>query len=94
MTYPAQHDMGGSARFRCDAVSPEDDAAPSAFDRRVDALRVVLRERGLFTVDEMRFHIERLPAEAYDHLTYYEKWLRSITAAMVAKGHATWEELT
>lgn len=90
---PAQHDLGGSPRFRCTAVEPDDDAPPNAFDKRVDAVRTVLRDRGLFTVDEMRLNIERLHETEYFGLTYYEKWLRSITAVMVAKGVVTWEDL-
>lgn len=89
----AQHDLGGSPRFRCTAVEPEDDAPPNAFDKRVDAVRTVLRDRGLFTVDEMRLNIERLHETEYFGLTYYEKWLRSVTAVMVAKGVVTWEDL-
>lgn len=91
---PSPHDLGGALRFRCTPVEPEDDAPPTAFDQRVDAVRAVLRERGLFTVDEMRLNIERLHETAYFGLTYYEKWLRSITAVMVAKGVVTWEDVS
>jgi hypothetical protein len=89
----AMHDLGGSPRFRCTAVEPEDDAPPNDFDKRVDAVRSILRDRGLFTVDEMRLNIERLHETEYFGLTYYEKWLRSITAVMVSKGIVTWEDL-
>jgi hypothetical protein len=41
----------------------------------------------------MRLHIEELPEEEYFSLTYYEKWLRSIAAAMLQKGHVDWEDL-
>ncbi|MFL1463569.1 nitrile hydratase [Roseococcus sp. DSY-14] len=90
---PLQHDLGGHPRFRCTAVEPADDAPPSAFDKRVDAVRALLREKGLFTVDEMRLNIERLHETEYFGLTYYEKWLRSVVAVMVAKGVVTWEDL-
>jgi len=90
---PAQHDLGGNPRFRCTPVEPEADAPPDAFGKRVDALRVVLRERGLLTTDEQRLNIESLPEADYFGLTYYEKWLRAITAVMLAKGVVTWEEL-
>ncbi|MBB3897530.1 SH3-like domain-containing protein [Roseococcus suduntuyensis] len=90
---PATHDLGGNPRFRCTPVEPDDDAPPSAFDKRVDAVRSVLREKGLFTVDEMRFNIEALHETEYFGLTYYEKWLRSVTAVMVRKGVITWEDI-
>lgn len=90
---PAQHDLGGSPRFRCTPVEVDDDAPPNDFDKRVDAVRAVLRDKGLFTVDEMRLNIERLHETEYFGLTYYEKWLRSIVAVMVNKGVITWEDL-
>jgi hypothetical protein len=91
--FPAQHDLGGNPRFRCTPVETDDDAPPDEFGKRVDALRAVLREKGLLTTDEQRFNIESLPEAEYFDLTYYEKWLRAITAAMIAKGVVTWEEV-
>lgn len=90
---PAQHDLGGNPRFRCTPVEPDDDAPPDDFGKRVDAVRTVLREKGLFTTDEMRLNIESLHETDYFGLTYYEKWLRSVTAVMIAKGVVTWEDL-
>ena len=90
---PAQHDLGGNPRFRCTPVEPEDGAPPDDFGKRVDALRTVLREKGLLTTDEQRLNIESLPEADYHGLTYYEKWLRAIAAVMLAKGAVTWEDL-
>ena len=90
---PAQHDLGGNPRFRCTPVEPDADAPPDDFGKRVDALRVVLREKGLLTTDEQRLNIESLPEADYFGLTYYEKWLRAIAAVMLAKGAVTWEDL-
>lgn len=90
---PATHDIGGLSRFRCTPVDPEDDAPPDAFGRRVDALRQLLAARGLMTVDELRRGIEAIPEEEYFALTYYERWLRSITALLLEKGVVTAEEL-
>ena len=78
----------------CTGVEPGDTAPPNDFDKRVVALRSVLRDKGLFSVDEMRLNIERLHETEYFGLTYYEKWLRSIVAVMVAKGVVTWEDLS
>jgi nitrile hydratase len=90
---PAQHDLGGNPRFRCVPVEPDIDPPMDEFGKRVDALRAVLREKGLLSTDEQRLHIEGLPEHDYFGLTYYEKWLRSVTAVMLAKGLVSWEEV-
>ncbi len=90
---PATHDLGGASIFRCTPVEPEDDAPPDPFGRRVDALRQLLSQKGLMTVDELRRGIEAIPAGEYHALGYYERWLRSIAALMVEKGVVRAEEL-
>lgn len=82
---PATHDLGGSERFRCTPVEP-DEAPPDAFGKRVDALRQILAQQGLMTVDELRRGIESIPREEYYALGYYERWLRSLALLMVEKG--------
>ncbi len=89
---PATHDIGGASRYRCTAVE-RDEAPPDAFGKRVDALRQLLGQRKLMTVDEMRRCIETIPADEYFALTYYERWLRSITAVMLEKGVIGTEDL-
>ena len=88
------HDIGGAARFRCTPVDPEDDAPPDAFGQRVDALRQLLAQGGLMTVDELRRSIEALPEAEYHAMTYYERWLRAMCALMQEKGVVLAEELT
>ena len=89
---PATHDMGGATRFRCTAVE-RDEAPPDDFGKRVDALRQLLAQKKLMTVDELRRGIEAIPEDEYLALTYYERWLRSITTLMLEKGVVTEEEL-
>lgn len=89
---PAIHDIGGLERFRCTPVE-RDEAPPDAFGRRVDALRQILAKKGLMTVDELRRGIESIPEERYFALTYYERWLSSITTLMLEKGVVAGEEL-
>jgi nitrile hydratase len=89
---PAIHDMGGLSRFRCSPVE-RDEAPPDAFGKRVDALRQVLAQKKFMTVDELRRGIEAIPEGEYFSLTYYERWLTSITALLVEKGVVTAEEL-
>ncbi len=89
---PATHDLGGALRFRCTPVEP-DEAPPDAFGKRVDALRQLLGQKGLMTVDEMRRCIEAIPEAEYHALGYYERWLRAISALMVEKGVLAAEDL-
>ncbi len=83
---PAIHDMGGVARFHCTPVE-HDEAPPDAFGKKVDALRQLLAQKQLMTVDELRRGIESIPEGEYFALGYYERWLRSITTLMIEKGH-------
>ena len=67
------------------------------WERRVDALMVLLTgvrgNRKLMTVDELRKNIEALGPDAYDRMSYYERWVSSITQTMIQRGVVTTEEL-
>ena len=67
------------------------------WERRVDALMVILSgvrgAKKLMTVDELRKNIEAIGPEAYDRMSYYERWVTSITQAMIQRGVITTEEL-
>ncbi|MBY0329946.1 MAG: nitrile hydratase subunit beta [Acetobacteraceae bacterium] len=89
---PATHDIGGLSRYRCVPVE-HDEAPPDEFGRRVDALRQILAAKRMMTVDELRRGIEAIPPDEYFELTYYERWLRSITTLMLEKGAVSAEEL-
>jgi hypothetical protein len=69
----------------------------AVWERRVDALMVLLSGiRGgkkLMTVDELRKNVESIGPEAYDRMTYYERWVTSITQTMIQRGVITTEEL-
>ena len=88
----AQHDLGGVSKFMCEPV----DIGPHAltdFDKEVDALRQVLSLKGLMTVDELRRGIEAIPEHDYHRLSYYRRWIRSITDTLLRKGVITEAEL-
>lgn len=72
------HDMGGQSGFG--PVPLQDDGQPFEHDweARVYALNGVLRRRGLYSTDEFRDALERIPPQQYLELTYYERWLRAI----------------
>ena len=87
------HDMGGLPAGKVERH--EHDYAE--WERRVDALMVLLSGiRGgtkRMTVDELRKNIEALPPGAYERMSYYERWVTSITQTMIQRGVITTEEL-
>ena len=62
----------------------EHDYAP--WEKQVDAILRLLAAKGVMTVDELRRGIEEIGPGAYDELTYYERWLTSITNNLLEKG--------
>jgi hypothetical protein len=87
------HDMGGLPAGKVERT--EHDYAE--WERRVDALMVLLSGvRGgtkLMTVDELRKNVEAIGPDAYDKMSYYERWVTSITQTMIQRGVITTEEL-
>ena len=69
----------------------------SLWEKRVDALMMLLSgvkgRKKLMTVDELRKNIESLPPDAYERMTYYERWITSITQTMIQRGVITTDEL-
>ena len=63
------------------------------FDREVDAIRGLLGGKGIMSVDELRRGIEAIPEAEYHRLTYYQRWMRSITDNLLARGVITPAEL-
>ncbi|HEY6431644.1 MAG TPA: nitrile hydratase [Acetobacteraceae bacterium] len=88
----AHHDLGGAPKFMCEPVDIEPHALTD-FDKEVDALRQVLSLKGLMTVDELRRGIEAIPEETYHRLSYYQRWIRSITDTLLRKGVISEAEL-
>ncbi len=88
----AHHDMGGVPRFLCEPIDTEPHQL-TAFDREVDAIRGILGAKGVMSVDELRRGIEAIPEADYLRLSYYQKWIRSITDNLLARGVITEGEL-
>ena len=84
------HDMGGLPAGKVERS--EHDYAE--WERRVDALLVLLGGKRLMTVDELRKNIEAIGAPAYDTMSYYERWITSIVNTMIQRGVVTIEELS
>ena len=84
--------MGGIPKFMCEPVDVEPHALTD-FDREVDAVRQILSAKDLMSVDELRRGIEAIPEEQYHKLSYYRRWIRSITDNLLRKGVITEAEL-
>jgi hypothetical protein len=87
----SHHDMGGLPAGKIEAA--EHDYAP--WEKRVDALLQLLSapQRQLMRVDELRRNIEALPPDAYERMTYYERWMASIAATLLQRGVISADEL-
>jgi hypothetical protein len=83
------HDIGGLPLGDIDRG--EHDYA--MWEKRVDAMLVLLSKKGVITVDELRWGIETLGADAYEKMTYYERWISSVAKALLARGVFTTDEL-
>ena len=85
------HDIGGLPAGPVDRS--EHDYA--LWEKRVDALLVLLsdKEHRLLRVDELRRGIEQLGEAAYEDMTYYERWIASVTGNLLEKGVITTDEL-
>jgi len=88
----AHHDMGGVSKFMCEAVDTSRHAL-NDFDRTVDALRGLLGSKSVMSVDELRRGIEAIPEAEYHRLSYYQRWIRSITDNLLARGVLSETEL-
>lgn len=76
------HDIGGDPA----GPVPRRERALAPWEKEVDAIRTVLGRKGLMSADTLRLGIERLPAEDYRSLGYYERWLASIAWTMEKDG--------
>lgn len=83
------HDMGG--RDAGEIAQGQHDFA--LWEKRVDALLRITSSKGYFTVDGLRRVLEDMPEESYETMTYYERWIASITQNMIEAGAFTIDEL-
>ena len=89
---PGVHDRGGWPD-----AGPIDkaDHELSFWEKRTDALLVLLGspDKHAIRVDELRRAIESLPPNAYETMTYYERWLTAIETLLIEKGVLTKTEI-
>ncbi len=85
------HDMGG---LPARAVALSDHHA-ELWEKRVDAIITLLsgKDYRVIRVDELRRGIESLPPDAYDTMSYYERWVASVATILTEKGILTRDEI-
>ena len=83
------HDLGGLPAATIDRR----EHATAPWERRVDAMAVLLAGKGVLRIDERRRVIESLGAEAYGRLGYYERWIAAISELLIERGVVTVDEL-
>ena len=83
------HDIGGLPAGPVDA-SPHD---PTFWEKQIDAMNQLLAQKGYRKTDENRRYVEMLGHDAYDTLTYYERWTAALTRVLIDKGVLTQDEI-
>src|SRR5579884_1059060 len=86
------HDLGGLPEGPIDRSEHQNDF----WEQRVDALMRALGtlDPPLVRTDELRRAVEGLGAEAYEKLSYYERWITAISEVLLEKGAITVDELS
>ena len=85
----SHHDMGGLPAGKVDRAEHD----YGDWERRVDAMAVLLGRKRRLTVDERRRAIETLTPQAYDALSYYERWVVALGQTLIQRGLITSAEL-
>jgi hypothetical protein len=83
------HDLGGLRAGPVD-TSPHD---MTYWEKQIDAMNMLLAQKGLRRTDENRRYIESLGHDAYNTLSYYERWTAALARQMIDKGVVTQDEL-
>ena len=78
------HDLGGLE----DGPVDRSEHVHEPWEKRVDSIMRLVsdKKRRILTVDELRRGIEDLGPGVYDELSYYERWISSLTNILIEKG--------
>ena len=80
------HDIGGASGFGAIDINEDGQPFHHEWEARVFAINRTLLARGVYTLDEFRYAVERMAAQEYYAASYYERWLEAIEALLAAKG--------
>ncbi|KIT16008.1 SH3-like domain-containing protein [Jannaschia aquimarina] len=83
------HDMGGREAGR---VVPEDHDY-ALWEKRVDALVILATTTGKMNVDGLRRVLEDMGEDAFETMSYYERWVASLNQNLLEAGVYTPSEL-
>jgi hypothetical protein len=83
------HDLGGLKAGPVD-TTPHD---PTFWEKQIDAMNLLLAQKGLRRTDENRRYVEMLGEDAYNTLTYYERWTAALARQLIDKGVLTQDEI-
>ena len=83
------HDMGGQEA----GPIPKAEHDFSLWEKRVDALMIVASSKGHFTVDGLRRVLEDMGEDAFETMTYYERWIASVNQNLIEAGVYSTAEL-
>lgn len=84
------HDLGGREAGPVETR----EHGQAHWEKQVDAMMTLLSERGHLKVDELRRGIEGLGPDAYERLSYYERWAQSMATILLEKGIVSADEIT
>ena len=80
------NDIGGQTGFGHVEVEENEPVFHADWEARVYALNVALVRRGVYTLDEFRDAVERMPPQEYLAASYYERWLHAIEELTAERG--------
>ena len=80
------HDLGGMQGFGPVEREENEPVFHAPWESSVAAMNRALMALGVYNVDEMRRGIEQMGAVDYLAASYYERWLATIEANLIAKG--------
>ena len=87
---PRAHDRGG---WPTDAPIDRSEHRPADWERRIDALFVVLTSKNVIQDDEVRRGREDLPPEDYERMAYYERFVPVLERLLEERGIFAHQEL-
>jgi hypothetical protein len=83
------HDIGGLPAGPVD-TAPHD---TTFWEKQIDAMNQLLAQKGYRRTDENRRYVEMLGDDAYNTLTYYERWTAALSRVLIDKGVLTQDEV-
>ena len=85
----APHDVGGQPAGEVDPHTHD----LTFWEKQIDGVRAVVGAKGIYRTDENRRWVESLGEDAYERLSYYERWTAALMRAMIDKGVLTQDEI-